>query len=154
VTSAQTRAVEYHECLAVERQVGARQPGKTNAFCVERLQESRSLELAGVELLAGPARVVYGFGFQQAAFQLGVKLVLAESGFFGEFFSILCRGGGWHIRRGHMHRGRGGRTECGNPVPKIFPCCGRCAALRRMRRRHMTQAELGAAPGFSVEPSA
>ena len=44
-------------------------------------------------------RAVYGFGLQQAAFQLGAKLVSAESGFFAEFFDgyhrhILCRGGG------------------------------------------------------------
>ena len=60
------------------------------------------LELAGVELLAGPVRIVYGFGFQQAAFQSGVELVLAEPGFFGEFFGgyhrhILCRGDSRHI---------------------------------------------------------
>ena len=34
---AQAIAVEHHERLAVERQVGARQPGKTNALCEKRL---------------------------------------------------------------------------------------------------------------------
>jgi hypothetical protein len=36
VTSAQAIAIKHHERLAVERQVGAREPGKTNAFCEKR----------------------------------------------------------------------------------------------------------------------
>jgi hypothetical protein len=68
VTSAQTPAVEYHECLAVERQVGARQPGKTNAF----LRKSAFRSRARSSWLAsnswqGPRGSFYGFGFQQAA---------------------------------------------------------------------------------------
>ena len=36
VTSTQARTVKHHKRLAVERQVGARQPGKTNALCEKR----------------------------------------------------------------------------------------------------------------------
>jgi hypothetical protein len=66
MTSPQAIAFKHHERLAVKRQVGARHSGKRNALCEKRLQEPRALELADVELLAGPVRAVYGFGLQQA----------------------------------------------------------------------------------------
>jgi hypothetical protein len=39
-------------------------------------QGSRALELAGVELLAGPIRRVYGFGLQQARLDATLTVVL------------------------------------------------------------------------------